>query len=87
MALLEKWKSSRHLDRFRSEFDDLLERFGFDRDWFAAFLWAGNFLLIGHSCRHVQQSIRGSKNGSSSFMRTFRASTRRMWTLKSSAMC
>jgi len=37
MALLEKWKSSRHLDRFRSEFDDLLERFGFDRDWFGRF--------------------------------------------------
>jgi HSP20 family molecular chaperone IbpA len=35
MALLEKWRGSRELDRFRSEFDDLLERFGFDRDWFS----------------------------------------------------
>jgi HSP20 family protein len=35
MALLEKWRASRDLDRFRSEFDDLLERFGFDRDWFS----------------------------------------------------
>lgn len=34
MGLLEKWKQSREMDRFRSEFDDLLERFGFDRDWF-----------------------------------------------------
>ncbi|SRR5579875_2605655 len=34
MALLEKWRPSRELGRFRSEFDDLLERFGFDRDWF-----------------------------------------------------
>ena len=32
MALLEKWRPSREVDRFRSEFDDLLERFGFDRD-------------------------------------------------------
>lgn len=37
MALLEKWRPSRELDRFRSEFDDLLERFGFDRDWFGRF--------------------------------------------------
>jgi len=34
MGFLEKWRPSRELDRFRSEFDDLLERFGFDRDWF-----------------------------------------------------
>ncbi len=34
MGLLEKWRPSRELDRFRNEFDDLLERFGFDRDWF-----------------------------------------------------
>jgi HSP20 family protein len=37
MGLLEKWKPSRELDRFRNEFDDLLERFGFDRDWFGRF--------------------------------------------------
>ena len=37
MALLERWKPSRELGRFRSEFDDLLERFGFDRDWFGRF--------------------------------------------------
>jgi HSP20 family protein len=34
MALLERWRPGRELDRFRSEFDDLLERFGVDRDWF-----------------------------------------------------
>jgi HSP20 family protein len=32
MALLERWRPSQELERFRSEFDDLLERFGFDRD-------------------------------------------------------
>jgi HSP20 family protein len=37
VALLEKWRPSRELDRFRGEFDDLLERFGFDRDWFGRF--------------------------------------------------
>ncbi len=34
MGFLEKWRPSKELDRFRSEFDDLLERFGLDRDWF-----------------------------------------------------
>jgi HSP20 family protein len=34
MRLLERWRPSRELERFRSEFDDLIERFGFDRDWF-----------------------------------------------------
>jgi HSP20 family protein len=34
MALLEKWKPSTQLERFRNEFDDLLERFGFDPEWF-----------------------------------------------------
>jgi HSP20 family protein len=37
MGLLEKWRPSKELDRFRNEFDDLLERFGFDRDWFGRF--------------------------------------------------
>lgn len=37
MGFLEKWKASRELDGFRREFDDLLERFGFDRDWFGRF--------------------------------------------------
>jgi HSP20 family protein len=31
MALLEKWNPSRDLERLRREFDDLLERFGFER--------------------------------------------------------
>jgi len=34
MGFLEKWRPSKELDRFRGEFDDLLERFGFDGDWF-----------------------------------------------------
>jgi HSP20 family protein len=37
MGFLERWRPSRELDRFRSEFDDLIERFGFDRDWFGRF--------------------------------------------------
>jgi HSP20 family protein len=37
MGLLERWRPSRELERFRSEFDDLIERFGFDRDWFGRF--------------------------------------------------
>jgi len=41
MGLLERWRSSRELERFRSEFDDLMERFGFDRDWFGR-------LSLGH---------------------------------------
>ena len=31
MALLEKWNPSRELERLRHEFDDLFERFGFER--------------------------------------------------------
>jgi HSP20 family protein len=34
MGLIEKWRPSRELERFRSEFDDLIDRFGVDRDWF-----------------------------------------------------
>ncbi len=37
MALLERWRPSRELDRFRGELDDLFERFGFDRDWLSRF--------------------------------------------------
>jgi HSP20 family protein len=34
MTFLEKWPASRDLDKFRHEFDDLLERFGSERGWF-----------------------------------------------------
>ncbi|HVN89281.1 MAG TPA: Hsp20/alpha crystallin family protein [Candidatus Binataceae bacterium] len=37
MALLEKWRRGREMERFRDEFDDLMERFGLDRDWFGRF--------------------------------------------------
>ncbi len=37
MAFLERWRPWRELDRFRSEFDDLLERFGAQHDWFGRF--------------------------------------------------
>lgn len=30
MSLLEKWNPSRELERFRNQFDDLFERFGFE---------------------------------------------------------
>jgi HSP20 family protein len=44
MALLTKWKPSKELDRFRSEMDDLLERFGFDHDWLTRLPFNRNFL-------------------------------------------
>ena len=34
MGFLEKWNPAREMDRFRREFDDLIDRFGFDRDFF-----------------------------------------------------
>jgi HSP20 family protein len=34
MGFLEKWNPTREMDRFRREFDDLIDRFGFDRDFF-----------------------------------------------------
>jgi len=34
MGFLEKWKPSKDMDHFRSEMDDLLDRFGVGRDWF-----------------------------------------------------
>lgn len=37
MGFLERWTPSKDLDRFRREFDDLLDRFSLDRDWFAPF--------------------------------------------------
>lgn len=37
MGFLERWRPSTELDRFRREFDELLERFTSDRDWFAPF--------------------------------------------------
>jgi HSP20 family protein len=33
MGFLEKWSPSTDLDRLRHDFDDLLERFGFDREF------------------------------------------------------
>jgi HSP20 family protein len=43
MALMEKWRPSRELDRFRREIDDLLERFGVGRDWFQGFPFDRDF--------------------------------------------
>jgi len=37
MGFLERWRPSRELEGFRKEMDDLLERFGLDRDWFGRF--------------------------------------------------
>ncbi len=34
MSFLEKWKPSVEMDRFRREFDELMDRFGFDREFF-----------------------------------------------------
>jgi HSP20 family protein len=33
MRFLERWRPLTDLERFRSEFDDLLTRFGFEHDW------------------------------------------------------
>ena len=44
MALLERWKPARELERFRREFDDLLERFGVDSDWFTRWPFGRSFL-------------------------------------------
>lgn len=49
MALLERWKPSRELQRFRSEFDDWIDRFGFDRDWFGRFPLAREFFGDGET--------------------------------------
>ena len=43
MGLLERWRSSRELDRFRNEFEDLIERFGIDRDFFGHFPFGRDF--------------------------------------------
>jgi HSP20 family protein len=34
MGLLEKWRPSRELDRYRSDFDDIADRLGPDHEWF-----------------------------------------------------
>lgn len=34
MSLLQRWNPSRELESFRRQFDDLLERFGFERELF-----------------------------------------------------
>lgn len=47
MALLERWRPSRELDRFRSELDDLIQRFGFD--WFARFPFGPELLAEGQA--------------------------------------
>ncbi len=43
MGLLNRLRSSRELDRFRGEFDDLLERFGLESDWFRRFPFDRDF--------------------------------------------
>jgi len=42
MGFLEKWSPSTDLERLRHEFDDLLERFGFDRGEFKTWPVASN---------------------------------------------
>jgi HSP20 family protein len=33
MGFLERWRPERELERFRNEFDEMIERMGFGRDW------------------------------------------------------
>ncbi len=42
MGFLEKWSPATDLERLRHEFDDLLERFGFDRGEFKTWTIASN---------------------------------------------
>jgi HSP20 family protein len=35
MGLLERWRPEREFERFRNEFDEMIERMGFGRDWLA----------------------------------------------------
>jgi HSP20 family protein len=54
MGFLEKWSPSTDLERLRHEFDDLLERFGFDRGEFKA--WP-----TGSNRPAIESSIDGDK--------------------------
>jgi HSP20 family protein len=49
MGFLEKWSPSPDLERLRHEFDDLLERFGFERGDFKAWPTTSNRLAIESS--------------------------------------
>jgi hypothetical protein len=51
MALLEKWTPSRDLERLRHEFDDLLERFGFEHG--GLFKKSGNRLCCGRQSNRL----------------------------------
>jgi HSP20 family protein len=57
MALLEKWRPSRELDRFRDEFDELLDRFGFGREWFSRFPFEGLFRESGQAARPALETF------------------------------
>jgi HSP20 family protein len=56
MALLERWRPWRELDQLRSEFDELLDRFGFDRDWLARFP-SGRELLADWQARPARFAV------------------------------
>ena len=47
MGVLEKRRPSSEVERFRNEFDDLLERFGFDHDWFGRIPLSRDFFADG----------------------------------------
>jgi HSP20 family protein len=61
MGLLEKWKPSRELERFRNEFDDLVERFGFDRDWFDRFPLSRDFFSDSPARPMIETRIEDGK--------------------------
>ena len=44
MGFLEKWQPSEELERFRSEFDGLLERLSVNRDWSGPFRFDREFI-------------------------------------------
>lgn len=56
MGLLEKWKSSRDLERFGREFDDLFERFGLGSEWFPRFPFDREWLAEPATLRPALES-------------------------------
>jgi len=64
MALLEKWQPSRELERLRSDIDDMMERFDFDRDWFGRFPLSRDFFGDGQKhfvCPAIETRVEDGK--------------------------
>ena len=82
MGFLEKWRPSLEMDCFRGEFDDLLERFGMDRDWLSRWPFDRKFFGDWQSLPPDPRWSHTSKEVNSSFVPIFPASIRRMSRLR-----